>query len=134
MLAVIKDYIVDKFLTWHTGLSKQERIWRKWQEENIVRRANTIENMFMNFKYIIPVTTQIFNHAEPFGWVPCRDFQQYMYPKRALGDCTVYTFTRGSRNQWDGKFHIDDCFGESDQVFVATNNEVDAMMITLKYS
>ena len=134
MLVVIKDYIVDKFLTWHTGVNKQTRAWRKWQDENIVRRANTIENMFMNFKYILPVTTHIFNHDEPFGWVPCQDFQQYMYPRRALGDCAVYYFARGSRNQWDGKFHIDDCFGEQDQVFVATNNELDAMMITLKYS
>jgi hypothetical protein len=134
MLAVIKDYIVDKFLTWHTGYNKQARTWNKWQEETIVRNARTIENMFINFKYIIPVTTKIFDLAEPFGWYPCEDVRQYMYPIRELGDNLVYYFARGSRDQWDGQFHLDDCFGEGDQVFVATNNGVDAIMMALKYS
>jgi hypothetical protein len=128
------EYIKDRWLTWRTGLPKQEREFQKWEEENIVHRASTIENMFMNFKYILPVTTQIFNHAEPFGWHPTKEFRQYMYPNRALGDNTVYYFARGTRNQWDGRFHLDGCFGERDQVFVATNNEKDAFMIALKYS
>ena len=128
------DWITDQYLTCRTGLPKQERVWRKWQEENIVRNARTIENMFVNFKYIIPVTTKIFDLNEPFGWYPCEDVRQYMYPKRELGDNLVYYFARGSRNQWDGHFHIDDCFGEGDQVFIATNNSVDAMIVALKYT
>lgn len=128
------EYIVDKWLTWRTGQDKQTRTWLKWEEENIVHRAGTIENMFMHFKYILPVTTQIFNHAEPFGWHPTKEFREYMYPNRELGDNTVYYFARGTRNQWDGRFHLNGCFGERDQVFVATNNEKDAFMIALKYS
>jgi predicted ribosome-associated RNA-binding protein Tma20 len=89
--------------------------------------------MFTNFKYIIPVTSEIFDYQEPFSWVPCEDFEQYMYPRRDLDNCAVYHFARGSRDQWDGLFHLDDCFGEGDQVFVATNNNEDAMMISLKY-
>ena len=128
------EYIKDKYLTWRTGQDKQTRTWLKWEEENIVHRARTIENMFMHFKYIIPVTIQIFNHAEPFGWHPTKEFREYMYPNRELGDNTVYYFARGTRNQWDGRFHLDGCFGERDQVFVATNNERDAIMIALKYT
>ncbi len=128
------EYIVDKWLTWRTGLDKQTRVWLKWEEENIVHRASTIENMFMNFKYILPVTTQIFNHVEPFGWHPTKEFREYMYPNRELGDNTVYYFARGYRDQWDGKFHLNDLRHEQDQVFVATNNEKDAFMIALKYS
>lgn len=127
------EYIKDRYLTWTTGLSKQERVWRKWQEETIVRRTNTIENMFVNFKYILPVSTEIFDYQEPFAWVPCKDFEQYCYPNRDLDNCTVYHFARGVRNQWDGCFHFNE-FGGGDQVFVATNNEVDAVMITLKYA
>lgn len=129
------EYIKDKWLTWRTGLTKQERVWHKWQDENIVRRASTIENMFMHFKYILPVSTQIFADG-PFGWVslPCTDFKQYCYPNRDLDNCAVYIFARGYRDQWDGMFHLNDLRHEQDQVFVATNNEVDAMMITLKYS
>jgi hypothetical protein len=130
----IKDYIVDKWLTWRTGLSKQDRAWKQWHDENIVYRADTIENMFMNFKHIIPVTTDIFNMREPFGWVPSRAFKQYMYPNRELGDNAVYYFARGFRDQWDGRFHLNDLRHEQDQVFVATNNDRDALMIALKYS
>jgi hypothetical protein len=129
----MKAYIKDKWLTWRTGLSKQERDWRKWQEENIVRRANTIENMFMNFKYILPVSTKIFDHNEPHGWVPNKDFQQYMYPRRDLDNCTVYHFARGEKNRWDGCFHFNE-FSGGDQVFVGTNNDKDAVLIALKYS
>ena len=131
---VMIEYIKDKWLTWRTGNDKQTRDWDKWCDETVVHRASTIENMFMNFKYIIPVTTQIYNPIGPFGWVPCEDFNQYRYPSRALGDCTVYYFARGYRDEWDGKFHLNDLRHEQDQVFAATNNEEDAVMIALKYS
>lgn len=128
------EYIKDKYLTWRTGLDKQERAWKKWSDENIVYRAATIENRFMHFKYIIPVSTDIFDFDEPFGWFPRKDFQQYLYPNKELDDCSVYYFARGYRDQWDGEFHLNDMRHDQDQVFVATNNEVDAMMIALKYS
>ena len=130
----IIEYIADRYLTWRTGLDKQTRDHRKWFNENVVHGAGTIENMFMNFKYIIPVSTNIFCFDEPFGWTPSKDFKQYMYPSRALGDCTVYYFARGFRDQWDGRFHINDLRHEQDQLFVATNNDNDAVMIALKYS
>ena len=128
------EYCKDKYLIWRTGLDKETRDYIKWREETIVQRASTIENMFMNFKYIIPVSTNIFNHSEPFGWTPCKEFRQYIYPSRALGDNTEYFFARGYRDEWDGKFHLNDMRPGQDQVFVATNNEVDAMMMALKYS
>jgi len=130
----ITEYIKDKYLTWYTGLTTQERNWLKWEKENIVYGSSTIENMFMNFKYIVPVSTNIFDLHEPFGWVICEDFKQYMYPTRELGNNTVFYFARGYRDQWDGRFHFSDLRSEQDQVFVATNNEADAMMIALKYS
>ncbi len=127
------EYIKDKYHTWNTGLNKQERICRKWEEENIVKRATTIENMFMHFKHIIPVSTTIFDFDEPFGWIVCQDFKQYFYPNRELGNNTVFYFARGYRDPWDGKFHLNDMRHEQDQVFVATNNDRDALMISLKY-
>lgn len=128
------EYIKDKWLTWRTGLDKQDRDYKKWYEETVVWRSNTIENRFMNFRYIIPVSTNIFDHAEPLSWVPNKDFKQYMYPKRELGDCAEFYFARGYRDPWDGKFHINDVQYDQDQVFVATNNEADAVMIALKWS
>ncbi len=128
------EWIKDRWLTWRTGKNKQQRIWDAWQEENIVRRASTVENMFMHFKHIIPVSTNIFDLHEPFGWTPCNDFKQYLYPNRELGNNTVFYFARGFRDPWDRKFHINDVRAEEDQVFVATNNDRDAIMIALKYS
>jgi len=128
------EWIKDKYLTWKTGYDKQEREWRKWQDTNIVFRANTVQNKFMHFKYIIPVSTQIFDESEPFGWCPHKEFKQYLYPQRELGDNAVYSFERGYWNQHDNRFHICDLIAELDQVFVATNNEQDAIMIALKYA
>lgn len=128
------EYIKDRYLTWRTGYDKSTRTWHKWQEENIVLRASTIENMFMHFKHIVPVSISIFDLDEPFGWCPCEDFQQYQYPNRELGDNAVFYIARGYRDEWDGKFHLNDIRAEQDQVFVATNNDVDAVMIALKYS
>lgn len=128
------EWIKDKWLTWRTGQTKEIRTWRKWEEENIVFHATTIENMFMNFKYILPVSNKIFYDTDLFGWVPTDDFRQYLYPNRELGDCAVYFYARGYRDPWDGRFHLNDIRHEQDQVFVATNNERDAVMIALKFS
>jgi hypothetical protein len=49
MVVNLKDYIVDRWLTWRTGKSKAEREWIQWYETNVVYRASTIPNMFMNF-------------------------------------------------------------------------------------
>jgi hypothetical protein len=128
------EWVKDRYLTWRTGLNKEDRDWYKWQGGHIVNRATTIENMFMHFDHIIPVSTKIFDLSYPFGWVPCEDFKQYLYPARELGDNTVYYFARGYRDPWDGKFHLNDMRCEQDQVFVATNNSKDAVMIALRYS
>lgn len=128
------EWIKDRYLTWRTGFDRQERAWRKWRDQNIVLQADTIENMFMNFKYIVPVSTSVFDPDEPFGWCPCEDFKQYLYPARELGKNAVWYFARGYRDPWDGRFHINDLRSEQDQVFVATNNKRDAIMIALRWS
>ena len=133
-MGTVKEYIVDKWLTFWTKKSKSQRDWEAWKDVTVVSRADTIENMFMNFKHIIPVTTDIFDLHEPFGWVPCEDFEQYLYPNRQLGNNTVFYFARGYRDQWDKRFHLSDLQHEQDQVFVATNNDRDALMIALKYT
>lgn len=129
----LAEVIKDKWLTFWTKKSKSQREWEAWAEVTIASRADTIENMFMNFKHIIPVTTNIFDLDEPFGWAPCQDFKQYLYPTRQLGDNAVFYFARGYRDQWDKRFHLNDMRHEEDQVFVATNNDRDALMIALKY-
>lgn len=130
----LKDWAVDKYLTWRTGKDKQQRDWEAWYEANVVYRASTIENMFMHFKHIIVVDNEKFlNYYEPFAWVPCDDACQYFWPHRKLGDNAVWRFERVRKDPWDNRWHLDE-MGGHDQVFVATNNERDALMISLKYA
>jgi hypothetical protein len=89
--------------------------------------------MFMHFKHIIEVSPdKFFNHAEPFVWVPTEEAKQYFWPARKLGDNAVWRYERVRKDRWDGRWHIDEMSGR-DHVFVATNNDRDAMMIALKY-
>ncbi len=132
MFLSLRDKLVDAWLTWRTKKSKEQRDWEAWYEVNVVYRAGTIENMFMNFKHIIEVSPDKFFQFDPFAYVPCEDAKQYLWPQRELGNNAVWRFERVRRDRWDGRWHIDE-MGGGDHVFVATNNDKDAMMIALKY-
>ena len=128
------EWATDKYLTWKTGKNKAQREWEAWYEVNVVYRAHTIDNMFMHFKHVIEVSVDKFmDHSEPFGWVPCEDALQYFWPRRELGCNAVWRFERVRRDRWDNCWHIDEMGGE-DRVFVGTNSDEDALMLSLKYS
>ena len=129
-----KDWIVDKYLTWKTGKSKDEREWSDWYDNNVNWLSNDITNMFEKFKHVIPVSHEKFlDYNEPFAWVPVDNAMQYFWPYRELGNNAVWRIERVIWNQWDCRWHINEIGGE-DKVFVATNNDTDAMMIALKYA
>lgn len=135
MIRGIIDALQDRYLTWHTGMGQEDREFRQWADRTVVHNATTVENMFQNFRHIVPVSTDIFDLDEPFGWTPCPEFREFLYPQRPLGSNAVYYFARGYRDVWDGRFHISDFGGaEQDQVFVATNSDQDAMIIALRWS
>lgn len=133
MLSKIREYVIDRYLTWRTGESKEQREWEAWYETNVVYRASTIPNMFQHFKHVILVNpNKFFSHEEMGWWVPCEDAKQYFWPARPLGNNAVWRFERVTWNQWEQCWDING-LGERDKVFVATNNDRDAMMIALKY-
>lgn len=128
------NLIKDKYLTWKTGISAEERAYREWYEQTVVYKASTAEDMFKNFKYVIIVDYEkIFEWWHPFGIPVVDDAKQYFYPRRLQGECAVYRILRGERDPYDNRFHITD-FGSEDRVYVATNNERDAVMLSLKYA
>jgi hypothetical protein len=133
ILSQLKEWIVDRWLTWRTGKPKSEREWEAWYEEHVVYRAGTIPNMFMHFKHVIEVDTHKFmDPAEPFAWVPNKDARQYFWPQRPLGNNAVWRFERVMWDKWENCWHING-MGDQDKVFVATNNDRDAIMIALKF-
>ena len=133
-LAAWAESLVDWYLTKRTGKNKQQREWEQWLEVTVVRQASTVENYFMNFKYILELDpNKVWDYSEPFGWIPVKEFKEYEFPNRPLGQNTVINWFRGYKDQWDGRFHLNDMMG-GDHVFAATNNERDALMISLRFS
>ena len=132
MISKLKEHFVDKYLTWKTGDDKSTREWKAWYEANVVYRAHTIDNMFVNFKHVIEVDWHKFITDGGMTWVPVEDARQYFWPQRELGNNAVWRFERVVWNEWDKRWHLNDIGGE-DRIFVATNNDKDAMMIALKY-
>jgi hypothetical protein len=130
----VKEWIVDRYLTWRTGKDKSQRDWEAWYESNVNYRATRIKDMFKNFKHIIIVDSNKFFQFDPFTWVPTEDAKQYFHPARPLGENAVWRFERvincpATAWQWE----INE-LGGADTVFVATNSDRDAMMIALKYA
>jgi hypothetical protein len=129
----VTEYIKEKWLTWRTGKDKPQREWEAWYETNVVYRASSINNMFMHFKHVIIVDPDLFfNVCEPFAYVPTEDAKQYFWPDRELGNNAVWRFERVTWDQWSNDWVVNG-LGDRDKVFVATNNDRDAMMIALKY-
>lgn len=129
----ILDWLKDKYLTWRTGKEKTQREWEAWYETNVVYRASTIDNMFMHFKHIIIVDPNKFFQFDPFAYVPCEDAKQYLWPHRELDNNAVWRIERVIWDRWSNSWMVNG-LGDEDIVFVATNNDRDAMMIALKYS
>lgn len=135
MKTTLKEYLVDRWLTWRTGNDKATREWQAWYEANIDYRAGNIPTMFRKFKHVIEVNVEKFTDpCEPFSWVPNKDARQYFWPARPLGENCVWRFERVLKvPSTNGEWHVNEIGGE-DRVFVATNNDKDAIMIALKYS
>lgn len=134
MFSQLKERVVDWYLTRTTGIPKATRDYRDWCEETIVYRANTAEDMFRNFKYVINVNYyKMFDTWHPFGLPLVDEAQQYFWPKKPVGECAVYRILRGAVSKTDQQFYISDFLYDDDRVFVATNNHEDAVMLALKY-
>lgn len=129
----IIESLKDKYITWRTGKDKATREWEAWYEQNVNYRATRIKDMFCNFEHIIMVNPDKFFKFDPFAWVPCDNAKQYFWPARPLGKNCVWRFERvinAPSTAWEWEINE---LGGYDKVFVATNNEQDAIMIALKY-
>ena len=128
------DRLHDRWLTYRTGKTREERDWEAWYEVNVNYRAQDIKSTFEKFEYVFEVNPQtFFDPAEPFAWVPCPNAQQYFWPQRTLGENAVWRYERVTWDQWTERWHLDE-LGGTERVFVATNNSRDAVMMALKYT
>lgn len=127
----MKEWIIDRWLTWRTGKDKIQRDFEEWCITAVNLRASTAEERFANFKYVLRVDPDKF-----LVWhmliEPRDDMSEYRYPQRKLGDNMLWCILRGEEND-HGEFYITD-FGDEDRVYVVTNNHEDAIMLALKYA
>lgn len=126
----MREWIKDKYLIWRTGKNKEQRAYEAWYTSMVNVRAGTAEDMYKNFKYLIPVDYRKFLVFHMLT-EPRDDMREYYYPQRELGDNMLWTILRGE--QLRDEFYITD-FGNEDRVYVITNNSEDAMILALKYS
>lgn len=128
------EWLKDKWLTWRTGKTREEREWDTWYNENVNWISPSIKLMFEKFKHVIVVDTNKFvDHSEPFTWVPNSDAKQYFWPQRILGENCVWRFERVYWNEWEQDWKVNG-IGSADLIFVATNSDEDATMIALKFT
>lgn len=128
----IKERVKDKYLTWKTGKPKDLRDYELWYFNNVNLRSAYIHQLFENFKYIIKVDPDKFlNFSEPFGLIPCSEAKQYFWPQKSINNCAVWRCERVMKDS-SGWWRND--IGYEDAIFVATNNEKDAVLIALKWT
>lgn len=125
------DTLVDKYHTWRTGKSKEQRDWEVWYEVNVNYRASTVDEMFSNFKYVIKLNPDKFFKYDPFVWVPCDDAMEYFWPNRPLGQNAVWRFEPVKWDEHEQRWLMN-VMG-TQEVFVATNNDADILMLSLLY-
>jgi hypothetical protein len=127
------DKVKDTWLTHRTGMNKADRDYKAWYDANVNWRASDITDMFKNFEHVIEVNPNKFLWDGGLSWVPHPKAKQYFWPERELGKNAVWRFERVVWDKWDQRWHINGLGGE-DRVFVATNNEKDAIMIALQWA
>jgi hypothetical protein len=126
----LQDWYLDK----KTGTTREVREYESWLDHNVNRSASRIRHMFGNFRHVLIVNPKkFFDYRNSFEWAPCRDVRQYMWPERALGDNMVWLFERVNPCAYDDDWEINGIAGD-ELVFVATNNDSDAVMLAIKYS
>jgi len=129
----LTERIVDWYLTRKTDKSKDQREYESWYRQNVNLRTRRIKEMLANFQYIVVVDPEKFFTSDPFTWAVNKDAQQYFWPDCSIDKSAVWIFERvlnGPSTNWE--WEISD--GGEERVFVATNNEKDAIMIALRWS
>lgn len=129
----IIDNLKDRWITWRTGKTRNRREWEAWRDSTVAWRAETIQGMFKNFRHVIEVDPEKFLVDDAISWVPTPAARQYFWPVRELTDACVWTTQRVFWDTWTNSWYINEIAGE-DRVFVATNNEEDAVMIALRWA
>lgn len=124
-------YIKQQYLGYTTGRTKAQQEWDAWHQASVDFRATHVEDVFHKFKHVIRVDPHKFLQSDT--WDIDRGAKQYFWPACALNESCVWAWLRCSPSRHNSdKWEIDE-LGGTDMMFVATNNEYDALTLSLKY-
>ena len=104
---------------------------QQWLDTHINHRASTVRTQFAYFRHVIPVDYRATYTPDPMAWVLTPELKAMAWPARLSEHAIFVTDKRVVQRADDWEF--DDWAGY-DQAFVMTNNDEEALWITLKYS
>lgn len=104
-----------------------------WYKTHTWPAAPNIRQMLHGFKHILEIDPHKLEPQYRNGiWMPSDEFiEQFYFPYRNLGDHVILKFVRGVGTKDDRIFEFNEL--GFDVWFVATNNDVDATFLALKY-
>jgi hypothetical protein len=125
-----KYRLPDWLFEWWYKETKDWARYREWKRNNIVEGGFTIEEFFKGFDFILELDYDKVYYNDKyypfFGPSNDKGITKYLYPQRELGDNCYLIVLRVDGN-------IINEFGE-DKVYIGTNSEEDAAMLSLTYS
>lgn len=106
--------------------------YASWRSHIVNQSAASVEDYFEHFDYVLEVDPRkILDIRTNYPKVA---FAEYEYPNRTRTDAALIRIFRVTpKSKVDGKHYFDEIWGK-DTVFVATNNEQDAVMIALRFT
>lgn len=119
----------DKYLTWRTGKTQDQRDREAWLDQNINHRAQTVREYYCNFPHIIEVNPDRFLIFHLFV-EPCPEAAQYLWPHKPLGEHAEW----GIHRVIDDDDYTFNGLGDCDIVIVATHDPMIAAEVSLKFS
>lgn len=128
--------IKERYMDWRYPTTKHQRRLEAWLRPRIFYPGRTPKEYFCGFKFVVRVNyDSVYSgpYDGMFGRSMCQDFKAYLYPTRSFeeGPC-IALIDRGLWNKYTGEFEFNGLGGD-DEMFVATNNEDDVIMLALRF-
>ena len=133
MLQKIKNYIKTK--QQERADKAEEKRKLDYFKSKINYRANTLHEKYAKFKHVIFVDHNKVFKFDGFYEIYCDDIKQYFYPFKTIEESTQVFYERVAPSYTidNKREYLLNCIGTTDILICATDNDIDAMMIALKY-
>lgn len=136
MLRAFKAWIIGWLPARVPLVTGRERVLRRWVVNHADRDAKTARWLLKSFKHVIEVNPAKFFAFEENGvLVPVEIWNEFSFPHRRLEDSCMFALLNCSWENGDLKLSVEDQRrGKNTHLFVATNSDDDALLLSLLFS